>query len=179
MREVHHTELKVGDVVRLGGWKDPDVKGEVVGVSSERIHLRNLPGETPWEVSYPFPKYGTGAHDLYRGGVVAWFVEDSELERLAAAVRDANDEYQRASGAVGKAARRLNEATAALTVPGGSINLTVTPGQTIEFAGRNKNGTTNPLYSAWSAWATATAQHGLTQPQNPTGMTITVIRTGP
>lgn len=63
-----------------------------------------------------------------------------------------------------------------LTVPCGSINLTVTPGQTIEFAGRNKNGTENPMYSAW---ATATAQHGLTQPADPTGMTITVIRTGP
>ena len=66
-----------------------------------------------------------------------------------------------------------------LTVPGGSINLTATPGQTIEFAGRAKNGTTNPLYSAWSSWATATAQYGLTQPANQTGMTITVIRTGP
>lgn len=67
-----------------------------------------------------------------------------------------------------------------LTVPGGSINLTATPGQTIEFAGRNNNSDgTNTLYSAWSAWATATAQFGLTQPANPTGMTITVIRTGP
>lgn len=66
-----------------------------------------------------------------------------------------------------------------LTVPGGSINLTVTPGQTIEVAGRAKNGTTNPLYSEWSSWATATAQYGLTQPANQTGMTITVIRTGP
>ena len=114
MREAHHTELKVGDVVRLSTWLNQDLKGKVVGVSSERIHLRNLPGETVWEQSYPFPGYATGA-SLCRGRVVAWFVEGSELERLAAAVRDANDEYQRASGAVGVAARRLNEATAALT----------------------------------------------------------------
>lgn len=63
-----------------------------------------------------------------------------------------------------------------LATPGGSVSVTANPGQTIEVAARNCN---LALCSEWSAWVTATAQHPATQPDVPTNLTITVVRTGP
>jgi hypothetical protein len=63
-----------------------------------------------------------------------------------------------------------------LVTPGGSFNATANPGQPIDVAGRNCN---KGLCSAWTAWVTATASHPATQPQPGTGLTITVVRTGP
>lgn len=63
-----------------------------------------------------------------------------------------------------------------LVTPGGSVNVVATPGQTIEVA----TGATNlGLSSAWTDWVTATAPHAATQPETQTGLTITVVRTGP
>lgn len=63
-----------------------------------------------------------------------------------------------------------------LTVPGGTVSVTATPGNTIEVTGRQ---CVEALCSDWMPWATATAQHPPTQPQQGTGLTITVVRTGP
>ena len=64
----------------------------------------------------------------------------------------------------------------ALPTPGGSFSATATPGQTIDVTGRPCN---KGLCAEWMAWATATAPHPATQPQQGTGLTITVVRTGP
>lgn len=63
-----------------------------------------------------------------------------------------------------------------LTTPGGSTSITANPGNPIEMAGRECN---IGLCSTWTNWATATAPYAATQPQQGTGMAITVIRTGP
>lgn len=63
-----------------------------------------------------------------------------------------------------------------LATPGGSVNVTANPGQTIEIAARATN---LGLSSAWTGWVTATAPHAATQPGAQTGLTITVVRTGP
>lgn len=63
-----------------------------------------------------------------------------------------------------------------LATPGGAVTLTAAPGQAIDVAAQNCN---LSLCSPWSAWATATAPHAATQPQNPSSITITVTRTGP
>lgn len=64
----------------------------------------------------------------------------------------------------------------ALPTPGGSTSVTANPGQTIEVTGRQCN---QSLCSPWMPWATATAPHPATQPQQGDGLTITVVRTGP
>lgn len=64
---------------------------------------------------------------------------------------------------------------AGLTTPGGSVDLTASPGDPIEVAARNCN---RGLCSAWSPWATAGAPYPVTQPDDPSGLSITVIRTG-
>lgn len=64
----------------------------------------------------------------------------------------------------------------ALPTPGTSVSVTAVPGQPIDVAAKASN---KGLESAWSGWVTATAPHPATQPQTPTGITITVIRTGP
>jgi hypothetical protein len=61
----------------------------------------------------------------------------------------------------------------ALTTPGGTATVTANPGQPIDVAARNCNLT---LCSAWTGWVTATAPFPATQPQTPTGLTITVTR---
>lgn len=63
-----------------------------------------------------------------------------------------------------------------LATPGGTFNVTATPGQTIEVAMQTCN---IGLCSSWTGWITATAQHPPTQPQPLTGGVITVVRTGP
>lgn len=63
-----------------------------------------------------------------------------------------------------------------LTTPGGSTSITANPGHPIEMAGRVCN---IGLCAEWTNWATATAPYAATQPQQGTGMAITVIRTGP
>lgn len=63
-----------------------------------------------------------------------------------------------------------------LATPGGLATVTATPGQTIEVAAQACN---RALCSPWSAWVTATAPHPATQPGGQTGVTITVVRTGP
>lgn len=63
-----------------------------------------------------------------------------------------------------------------LTTPGGSASLTANPGQPIEFSGRQCN---QGLCAPWMSWVTATAPYPVTQPQQGTGLTITVVRTGP
>ena len=65
---------------------------------------------------------------------------------------------------------------AGLTTPGGAVDLTAAPGDPIEVAARNCN---RGLCSAWSPWATAGAPYPVTQPEEPGGLSITVIRTGP
>lgn len=59
-----------------------------------------------------------------------------------------------------------------LTTPGGSSVVTAGPGQAIEIAARACN---RGLCSNWTAWVTATAPHPATQPENQTGVTITVV----
>lgn len=66
-------------------------------------------------------------------------------------------------------------AIAGLATPGARV-VTAAPGQTIEIAARTCNLT---LCSPWTPWVTATAPHPATQPGNQTGLTITVVRTGP
>ena len=63
-----------------------------------------------------------------------------------------------------------------LTNPAATIDLTATPGQPIEVSVRALN---QGLEGPWSAWVTATASYPITAPANQTGVTITVIRTGP
>lgn len=63
-----------------------------------------------------------------------------------------------------------------LTTPGGSVVVTATPGQPIDVAAQACNLT---LCSAWTGWVTATAAYPATQPGAQTGLTITVVRTGP
>lgn len=63
-----------------------------------------------------------------------------------------------------------------LATPGGSFTATATPGQKIEIAGQATN---KGLSSAWTAFATATAPYVATQPGAQTGLTVTVVRTGP
>lgn len=63
-----------------------------------------------------------------------------------------------------------------LATPGGAVTITANPGQPIELTGRQCN---QSLCSAWMAWATATAPHSATQPQQGVGLTITVTRIGP
>lgn len=63
-----------------------------------------------------------------------------------------------------------------LATPGGSRTVTATPGQPIDVAARVCN---QGLCSPWTGWVTATAPHPATQPQGQTGLTITVVRTGP
>jgi hypothetical protein len=64
----------------------------------------------------------------------------------------------------------------ALVTPGGSFNATASPGQPIDMSARNCN---KGLCSDWTGWVTATASFPATQPQPGTGLTITVVRTGP
>lgn len=64
----------------------------------------------------------------------------------------------------------------ALPTPGASFAVTAAPGQPIDVAAKTSN---KGLESAWSGWVTATAPHPATQPQTPSGVTITVVRTGP
>jgi hypothetical protein len=63
-----------------------------------------------------------------------------------------------------------------LTTPAATATATAAPGQPIEVAVRAVNGT---LLGAWSPWATATAAYPPTMPAEQTGLTITIIRTGP
>lgn len=63
-----------------------------------------------------------------------------------------------------------------LATPGGSTTVTAAPGQPIEMSVRAIN---QGLTSAWTAWVTATAPYPVTQPGGQTGLTITVVRTGP
>jgi hypothetical protein len=67
-------------------------------------------------------------------------------------------------------------AVPALVTPGGSLTVTATPGQTIQVAGQATN---KGLSSPWSAYVTATFPVSATQPGAQTGMTVTVVRTGP
>lgn len=60
-----------------------------------------------------------------------------------------------------------------LSTPGGSATITASPGQPIDISARNCNFT---LCSAWTGWVTATAPYPPTQPQSPTGLTITITR---
>lgn len=63
-----------------------------------------------------------------------------------------------------------------LTSPAASFTVTADPGQPIEVQVRALNlGLEGPL----SEWVTATAGWPVTPPANQTGITITVIRTGP
>lgn len=63
-----------------------------------------------------------------------------------------------------------------LTAPAASFSVTANPGQPIEVQVRARNlGLDGPL----SAWVTATASYPATVPATQTGITLTVIRTGP
>lgn len=66
-------------------------------------------------------------------------------------------------------------AISAMTTPGGSATVVANPGNPIEVTGRQCN---QGLCSSWMDWVTATAPHPVTQPQQGTGLTITVVRTG-
>ena len=63
----------------------------------------------------------------------------------------------------------------ATATPAGTASVTSAPGAPIEVSARNVNGA---LVSAWSSWVTATAPYPATQPGEPTGLTITVTRSG-
>jgi hypothetical protein len=63
-----------------------------------------------------------------------------------------------------------------LTNPAATIDLQAAPGEPIEVAVRALN---QGLEGPWSAWVTAAASYPITAPANQTGVTITVIRTGP
>lgn len=63
-----------------------------------------------------------------------------------------------------------------LTTPAATASVTAAPGQPIEVSARATNGT---LAGPWTAWVTATAAWPPTTPAEQTGLTITVIRTGP
>ncbi len=63
-----------------------------------------------------------------------------------------------------------------LTSPAASFSVAANPGEPIEVQVRALNlGLEGPL----SEWVTATASYPVTAPANQTGITITVIRTGP
>ncbi len=70
----------------------------------------------------------------------------------------------------------VETAISAMTTPGGSATVVADPGNPIEVTGRQCN---QGLCSSWMDWVTATAPHPATQPQQGTGLTITVVRTGP
>jgi hypothetical protein len=63
-----------------------------------------------------------------------------------------------------------------LTNPAASLTLTAAPGAPIEVSVRARN---LGLDGPWSEWVTATAAYPVTLPAGQTGLTITVIRTGP
>jgi hypothetical protein len=65
------------------------------------------------------------------------------------------------------------ETVLSLSTPSGSVIVTANPGQPIDIAARNCN---IFLCSSWAAWVTATAPYPATQPQMPTGLTITATR---
>lgn len=59
---------------------------------------------------------------------------------------------------------------------GRTFTLTATPGQAIDVAAQACNGA---LCSPYTVWVTAAAGYPPTTPQTPTGVSITVTRTGP
>ena len=64
-----------------------------------------------------------------------------------------------------------------LTNPAATLDgLIADPGDPIEVQVRALN---QGLQGPWTAWVTATAGYPVTAPANQTGVTITVIRTGP
>lgn len=66
-----------------------------------------------------------------------------------------------------------------LTSPAASFSVTANPGQSIEIQVMARNLGTSGPWSPVSGWVTATAGYPVTQPVEQTGITITVIRTGP
>ena len=62
-----------------------------------------------------------------------------------------------------------------LSAPAWSNLLIATPNQVIKVRARNTN-TKGPLYSAWTLWASGSTQAPPTQPLDPSGLTITIIR---
>lgn len=59
---------------------------------------------------------------------------------------------------------------------GRTFTLSANPGEPIDVAAQTCNGT---LCSPYSVWVTAAASYPPTTPQTPTGLSITVTRTGP
>jgi len=63
-----------------------------------------------------------------------------------------------------------------LTNPAATVDLVASPGEPIEVQVRALN---QGLEGPWTDWVAATASYPVTAPANQTGVTITVIRTGP
>lgn len=63
-----------------------------------------------------------------------------------------------------------------LTNPAATVTLSANPGEPIEVAARALNA---GLEGPWTGWVTATAAWPPTQPADQSGLSITVIRTGP